>query len=120
VRLILHTTTKRLKESLIIEAILAYLLNIQKIMHPMLMCSLINVFWLQKLFHQHMKTKSALIPRFTAYDVTPINEYTVTVPPAVAPTISPAPVPQRLTRATSPQILTSPHVTSPSASEESG
>jgi hypothetical protein len=46
-----------------------------------------NLVWLHKLFHQHMKTKSALIPGFT-------------VPPAVAPTIAPAPIPQRVTRAT--------------------
>jgi hypothetical protein len=26
-----------------------------------------NVVWLHKLFHQHMKTKSSLIPGFTAY-----------------------------------------------------
>jgi hypothetical protein len=39
--------------------------------------------------HQHMKTKSALIPGFTAYDVTPA---TTSTPPAVAPTIAPAPI----------------------------
>jgi hypothetical protein len=30
-----------------------------------------NVVWLHKLFHQHIKTKSALIPGFTAYDSQP-------------------------------------------------
>jgi hypothetical protein len=78
-----------------------------------------NFVWLHKLFHQHMNTKSALIPGFTAYDVTPTNEPTVTVPPAVAPIIAPAPIPQRLTRATAPWAFTFPNVTSSSASEES-
>jgi hypothetical protein len=52
-----------------------------------------NVVRLHKLFHQHMKTKSALIPGFTANDVTPVTENTVAVPPVVAPTIAPAPIP---------------------------
>jgi hypothetical protein len=55
-----------------------------------------------------MKTKSTLIPDFTAYDATPTNEFTVTVPPAVAPTIAPAPITQRLTRATAPRTFTFP------------
>jgi hypothetical protein len=59
-----------------------------------------NVVRLHKLFHQHMKTKSALIPGFTAYDVTPATTNTQPVPPAVKLTIAPAPIPQRLTRAT--------------------
>jgi hypothetical protein len=75
----------------------------------------LNVVWLHKLFRQHMKTKSALIPGFTAYDVTPANKHHVTVPPAVAPTNAPAPIPQRLTLATAPRIFTFPTVTSPSA-----
>jgi hypothetical protein len=33
-----------------------------------------NVVWLHKLFHQHMKTKSEIIPGFTAYEITPDNE----------------------------------------------
>jgi hypothetical protein len=36
----------------------------------------------------------------------------------VAPTIVPAPIPQRLTHATVPRSFTFPHATSPSASEE--
>jgi hypothetical protein len=47
-----------------------------------------NVVWFHKLFHQHMRTKSALIPGFTTYDVTPAKEPTVTVTPAVSPTIA--------------------------------
>jgi hypothetical protein len=30
-----------------------------------------NVVWLHKWFHQHMKTKSALMPGFNVYDVSP-------------------------------------------------
>jgi hypothetical protein len=78
-----------------------------------------NVVWLHKLFHQHMKTKSALIPGFTAYDVTPVTDNTVTVSPAVAPTIARAPNPARLTPATVSRNFTFPNVTNPSASEES-
>jgi hypothetical protein len=63
-----------------------------------------------------MKTKSTLIPGFTAYDITPVTDYTVAVPPAVAPTIAPVTIHQRLTRTTAPRILT-PSL--PSASEES-
>jgi hypothetical protein len=66
-----------------------------------------NVVWLQKLFHQHMKTKSALIPGVTAYDVTPT---TTNTPPAVTPTIAPAPIAPRLTRTTTPRIFTSPYI----------
>jgi hypothetical protein len=66
-----------------------------------------------------MKTKSALIPGFTVYDVTPTNEPTVTVPPKVAPTIAPAPIPQRLTCEAAPQTFTFLNDTSPSAREES-
>jgi hypothetical protein len=66
-----------------------------------------------------MKTKPALIPGFTAYDVTPTNESTVTVPPSVAPTIATAPIPQRLTHATAPRTFTFSNVTSPTASAES-
>jgi hypothetical protein len=72
-----------------------------------------NVVWLHKLFHQHMKTKSALIPGFTAYDVTPA---TTSTPPAVAATIAPAPIAPRLTRTTAPRIFNSPYI---SASDDS-
>jgi hypothetical protein len=65
-----------------------------------------NVVWLHKLFHQNMKAKSALIPGYTAYDVTPINESTIVIPPAVAPPIAPTTIPQRLTRATAPRTFT--------------
>jgi hypothetical protein len=44
-----------------------------------------------------MKTKSALIPGFNAYYVTPATTNTQPVQPAVARTIAPAPIPQRLT-----------------------
>jgi hypothetical protein len=64
-----------------------------------------NVVWLHKLFHQHMKTKSALIPGYTAYDVTPITNNTQLIPPAVAPTIAPAPITPKLTRTTAPCIF---------------
>jgi hypothetical protein len=60
-----------------------------------------------------MKTKSALIPGFTAYDVTPA---TTNTPPAVAPTIAPAPIAPRLTRTTAPRIFTPPSI---SASDDS-
>jgi hypothetical protein len=66
-----------------------------------------NVVWLHKLFHQHIKTKSALISGFTAYDVTPVNTNT---PPAIAPTIAPAPITPRLTRTTVPRIFTYPSI----------
>jgi hypothetical protein len=75
-----------------------------------------NVVWLHKLCHEHMKTKSALIPGYTAYGVTPVSANTQPVPPAVAPTIAPAPIPPRLTCTTAPHVLTPPL---PSASEES-
>jgi hypothetical protein len=78
-----------------------------------------NVVWLHKLFHQHMKTKSALIPGFTAYDVPPTTTNTQPVPPAVAPTIAPDPIPQRLTRATTSRTFNPPTISSPSASEDS-
>jgi hypothetical protein len=58
-----------------------------------------NLVWLHKLFHQHMKTKSALIPGFTAYNVTPATTNSRPIQPAVAPTNAPAPITQRLTRA---------------------
>jgi hypothetical protein len=47
-----------------------------------------NVVWLRKLFHQHMKTKSALIPGFNVYDVSPSITNIPPVQPAVAPTIA--------------------------------
>jgi hypothetical protein len=65
-----------------------------------------TVVWLHKVFHHHMKTKSALIPGFTAYDITPANETNSVVPPAVAPTIAPAPIPQRLTCTNLPRTFT--------------
>jgi hypothetical protein len=66
-----------------------------------------------------MKTKSALIPGFTAYDVASVDDHHVNVPPAVAPTIAPAPFPQRLTCATASMTFTFPSVSRPFASEES-
>jgi hypothetical protein len=65
-----------------------------------------NVVWLRKLLHQHMKTKSALIPGFTANDVTPVTNNIQHIPLAVSPTIAPAPITQRLTRTTAPRIFT--------------
>jgi hypothetical protein len=78
-----------------------------------------NVVWLHKLFHQHMKTKSALISGFTAYDVTPATTNTQLVSPAVAPTIATSPVPQRSTRASKSRIFNPPTISSPSTSEDS-
>jgi hypothetical protein len=78
-----------------------------------------NVVWLHKLFHQHMKTKSALIPGFTTYDVTPATNNAPPVLPAVAPTIAPAPIPQRLTRATTPRTFYPPTKSIPSTDEDS-
>jgi hypothetical protein len=78
-----------------------------------------NVVWLHRLFHQHMKTRSALIPGFTAYDVTPATTNTQLVPPAVAPAISPSPIPQRLTHAITSHIFHPPTISSPSTSEDS-
>jgi hypothetical protein len=75
-----------------------------------------NVVWLHKLFHQHMTTKSALIPGFNTYDVTIATTNTPPVPPAVAPTIAPAPIISRLTRTTAPRIFTPPSI---SASDDS-
>jgi hypothetical protein len=76
-----------------------------------------TVIWLHKLFHQHMKTKSALILGFSAYDVTPSNDINAVVPPAVAPTIAPAPFLKNY-HAQMP-TFTFPTVTSLSASKES-
>jgi hypothetical protein len=78
-----------------------------------------NVVWLHKLFHQHMKTKSALIPGFTAYDITPAITNTQPVPPAVSPTIAPATISQRLTRATTLHTFNPPTLSSLSTSEDS-
>jgi hypothetical protein len=78
-----------------------------------------NVVWLHKLFHQHMKTKSALIPGCTAYDVTPAITNIHPVPIAIAPTIAPASISQRLTRATTSCIFNPPTISSPSTSEDS-
>jgi hypothetical protein len=69
-----------------------------------------NVVWLHKLFHQHMKTKSALIPRFNVYDMKPSITIAQPTPPAVAPTIAPAPITPRLTRTTAPRIFTPPSI----------
>jgi hypothetical protein len=68
-----------------------------------------NVVWLHKLFHQHMKTKSALIPGFNVYDVSPTITNTQPIPPAIAPTIAPAPIIPRLTR-TVHRIFTPPSI----------
>jgi hypothetical protein len=71
-----------------------------------------NVVWLHKLFHQHMKTKSALIPGFYVCDVSPSITNTPPIPPAIlAPTIAPAPITPRLTR-TAPRISTPPSISS--------
>jgi hypothetical protein len=78
-----------------------------------------NVVWLHKLFHQHMKTKSVLIPGFNVYDVTPVTNNSQPVLPAVAPTIDPAPIPQILMRATTPRTFNPPTISSPSTSEDS-
>jgi Reverse transcriptase (RNA-dependent DNA polymerase) len=75
-----------------------------------------NDVWLQKLFHQHMKTKSALIPGFNVYDMSPSITNTTPVPPAVAPTIATTPITPRLTRETAPRIFTPPSI---SASDDS-
>jgi hypothetical protein len=71
-----------------------------------------NVVWLHKLFYQHMKTKSASIPGFTAYDVTPAITNNQPVPLAVAPTIAPA-------CATTSRIFNPPTISSPSTNEDS-
>ena len=63
-----------------------------------------NVVWLHKLFHQHMKTKSALVPGYNVYDVSPSITNTQPVPPTIAPTIVPAPITPRITRTTAPRI----------------
>jgi hypothetical protein len=68
-----------------------------------------NVVWLHKLFHQHMKTKSALIPGFNVYNVRPSITNTLPVPPAIAPTIAPAPITPRLTR-NAPRVFTPPSI----------
>jgi Reverse transcriptase (RNA-dependent DNA polymerase) len=47
-----------------------------------------SVVWLHKLFHQHMKTKSALITGFNTYDINPVTNNTQPVQPAVALTIA--------------------------------
>jgi hypothetical protein len=52
-----------------------------------------------------MKTKSALIPGFTDYDISPAITNTQPVQPAVATTIAPAPIAPRLTRKTAPSIF---------------
>jgi Reverse transcriptase (RNA-dependent DNA polymerase) len=75
-----------------------------------------NVVWLHKLFHQHMKTKSALIPGFNVYDISPSITDAHPIPPAIAPTIAPAPITPRLTRTTAPCILNPPSI---SASDDS-
>jgi hypothetical protein len=66
-----------------------------------------------------LKTKSALIPGFTAYDVTPAITNNQPVPLAVAPTIAPASIPQRLTRSTKSRIFYPPTISSPSTNEDS-
>jgi hypothetical protein len=53
-----------------------------------------------------MKTKSALVPGFNVYDVSPSIMNTQPVPPAIAPTIDPAPITTRITRTTAPRIST--------------
>jgi hypothetical protein len=75
-------------------------------------CMSRNVVWLHKLFHQHMKTKSALIPGFT---VTPT---TTNTPSAVAPTIAPAPITPRLTRTAAPRIVTPPSISASDNSDD--
>jgi hypothetical protein len=69
-----------------------------------------NFVWLHKLFHQHMKTKSALIPGISIFDVSHAITNAQPVPPAMAPTIAPAPITPRLTRTTAPHIATPPSI----------
>jgi hypothetical protein len=57
-----------------------------------------------------MKTKSALIPRFNVYDVSPSISNAQPVPPAIAPTIAPAPITPRLTHTPAPCIFTPPSI----------
>jgi hypothetical protein len=61
---------------------------------------------------------SAHTPGFTAYDITRANENNAVIPPAVAPTIAPAPIPQRLTHENVLMTFTFPTVSSSSASKE--
>jgi hypothetical protein len=69
-----------------------------------------NVVWLHKLFHQHMTTKSALIPGISIFDVSHAITNAQPVPPAIAPTIAPAPITPRLKRTTAPRIVTPPSI----------
>jgi hypothetical protein len=77
-----------------------------------------NFVWLHKLFHPHMKTKSALIPGFNFYDVSPSITNAQPVPPAIAPTIAPAPITPRLTLTTAPRIFTPPSISASDDSDE--
>jgi hypothetical protein len=77
-----------------------------------------NVVWLHDLFRQHMKTKSALIPGISIYDVCPAITNAQPVPPAIAPTIAPAPIAQRLTCTTAPRIFTPPSISASDNSDD--
>jgi hypothetical protein len=79
-----------------------------------------NVAWLHKLFHQHMKTKSALIPGIIIYDVSPAITNTQPVPPAIAPTIVPASITPRLTRTIAPRIFTPRSISASDNSDDDG
>jgi hypothetical protein len=79
-----------------------------------------NVVWIHKLFHQHTKTKSALIPGISIYDVSPAITNTQPVPPAIAPTIVPAPITPRLTRTTAPRIFTPSSISASDDSDDDG
>jgi hypothetical protein len=79
-----------------------------------------NVVWLNKLFHQHMKTKSALIPGNSIYDVSPALTNTQPVPAAIAPTFVPAPITPRLTRTTAPRIFTPPSISASDDFDDDG
>jgi hypothetical protein len=57
-----------------------------------------------------MQTKSALIPGINVYDVSPSITNAQPVPPAIAPTIDPAPIISRLTRTKAPHIFTPPSI----------
>jgi hypothetical protein len=77
-----------------------------------------NVVWLHKLLHQHMRTKSALIPGVSIYDVSPDITNAQPLPPAIAPTIAPAPITPRLTRKTAPRIFTLPSIAASDDSDD--
>jgi hypothetical protein len=64
--------------------------------------------------------KSALIPGFSAYDVSPAITNAQPVSTAVAPTIAPAPITPTLTRTTAPRIFTPPSISASDDSDDDG